>query len=313
MPEIAEVTLMADAIRSIALNRCLLNIEIFGGKYLNKGLDNLDQLRQDCPLIVESVNVKGKLVWMQLEHQWFILITFGMSGAIRYHTSESVSTANRFHLKFCLSEDQCFYFHDPRQFGNIIITHDQLVLNSKLSKLGPDMLTGPELTDSQFINIFRQSKFCSKNICCVLMCQEAISGIGNYLKAEILYRSRINPWVIVSDLDDQTLINLYHCIRETTQMAYQNHGASLYTYTGVRNEKGNFQDMLYVYNKKTDPNGYTVVRIPDHQSPDKRTTYYVPMVQIIGSFRDPNYGKIESTNQPKVNLKLKLKLKPNKK
>ena len=133
------------------------------------------------------------------------------------------------------------------------------------------------------------------------MSQQAVSGVGNYIKAEILYQCHINPWAEISDLDDQTLIHLHHAIRDIAQKAFVGHGASLYSYTGTRREKGTFQNLLKVYGKKCDPEGYPVITISEQISPDKRTTHYVPIVQTIGSRRDPNLPK------KKIVIRLKTK------
>ena len=92
----------------------------------------------------------------------------------------------------------------------------------------------------------------------------------------------------VLDIGDQTLIDLHHAIREIALEAYKGHGASLYTYTGTRREKGSFQEMLKVYGKQVDPVGNTVITIPETTSPDKRTTHYAPVIQVIGNSRDPS-------------------------
>jgi formamidopyrimidine-DNA glycosylase len=121
--------------------------------------------------------------------------------------------------------------------------------------------------------------------------QKAVSGIGNYLKSEILYECHINPWALVSDLDDQTLANMHHVMRQIILKAYKARGASLYTYSGTQREKGTFQNLLKVYGKDTDPFGNNVITIPDAESPDKRATHYVQSVQTIGQERDPRFAK----------------------
>jgi formamidopyrimidine-DNA glycosylase len=306
MPEIVEVALMADAIREIISGKKLQSVTILGGRYLKNGIDNLDQLSENLPMGVMSVNVKGKFCWIKLENDWYIAITFGMSGAIYYEPTEEVlddySETNgkkvsrqdymkHFHIKFETTNGQCFYYGDMRRFGTITISDDRRPLDKKLSELGPDMLTGQPITDQQFVDIFRQTKFNKKNICKVLMEQKAISGVGNYLKAETLYCCHINPWALVSDLDDETLINLHHAIRRIALQAYHGHGATLYTYSGTRREKGTFQDMLKVYGKDVDPLGNKVITIPEDVSPDRRTTHYVPSQQTIGNQRDPRPKK----------------------
>lgn len=291
MPEGPECTLMAHAIRQIISGKKLHNITILGGRYLLKGLDNLDQLAELYPITIESVNIKGKFCWIELADDWYISITFGMSGGIYYEPSDEQDSKQaymkNFHIKFETDDGQCFYFGDPRRFGTITISNDHAKLDKKLTQLGPDMLNDQPITDRQFIKIFRQPKFNQKNICRVLMEQKAISGVGNYIKAEVLYDCHINPWALVSDLDDPTLTQLHHSIRQISQQAYEARGASLYTYRGTSREQGAFQEMLKVYNQSADPDGRPVIIIPDKISPDRRTTHYVPLVQTIGNHRDP--------------------------
>jgi DNA-formamidopyrimidine glycosylase len=334
MPEIAEVALMSDAIREIANHKRLVQVEVLGGRYLKGGqisLKNYGEFNSRLPLTVESVNVRGKFCWLMLDQGWYIGITFGMAGGIYYQPNEDVLKQHaertgklvsmeeymkHFHVRFLMENQQCFYFGDARHFGTITLSNDPHELQKKLDRLGPDMLTGQPIADAQFVQIFRRPKFGNKNICVVLMGQEAISGVGNYIKAEALYACRISPWALVSDLDDTLLVHLYHNIREIAQQSYQGHGASLYTYTGTRKEKGSFQDLLKVYGKQFDPEGRPVVIIPEHQSPDKRTTHYVPTYQSVGQHRNPpslcgapSLCGTSSLCVPQIKLKPKLTLK----
>lgn len=305
---------MADAIREIMCNHLLQKVEILSGRYVRSGLAKLEQLSRDLPLKVTRVNVKGKFCWIELDGGWIIAITFGMAGGIYYEPTPDVIEAyassvgkkvtreeymKHFNIRFSSETGESFYFGDPRHFGTISLTQDRKSIDKKLASLGPDMLTGPPITDAEFIKIFRGSKFANKNICKVLMDQHAVAGVGNYIKAEVLYAGHINPWALVSDLDDATLTQLHQSIRHVALMAYESRGASLYTYTGTRREKGEFQDMLKVYGKERDPEGQRVIQIPESESPDKRTTHYVPSAQTIGAQRDPRA----------VCVKLKLKLK----
>lgn len=367
MPEIAEVALMADAIREIADGKQIIDIEVLGGKYkpyhiqdesgnwIDKiksaktgrmrsinpkehpggkhmvklsGLNEIKAQMKHGTIKVNAVNVKGKYCWLDLSSNWFIGITFGMSGGIYYEptvevlneysqrTGKIVTRAEymkHFHIKVVMNDNTCFYFGDMRRFGSWTISDQRSVLNKKLRTLGPDMLTSPPIPDQEFIRIFRT--YNSDNICKVLMGQKAVSGIGNYMKAEVLYECRISPWANVSCLSDSTLIALHKAIREIARKAYSGHGASLYTYAGTRREKGSFQDILKVYGKSHDPEGRVVEVIAENKSPDRRTTHYVPSVQSEEHAvpLDPMAKKKAILKKKtKISLKkIKLKLKTN--
>ena len=273
------------------------------------------------PLPVTAVKVKGKFCWIELGPEWFIGITFGMAGGIFYDPTDVIleeyskktgkvvtrqEYMKHFHVRFTADDGQVVYYGSTR-FGTLVVSQDRTKLNKKTESLGPDLLTGEPITDAEFIEIFRQPKFNKHNICHVLMEQKAVSGIGNYLKAEILYECQINPWANVMDLDDETLTHLHQTCRSLARQAYVGHGASLYTYTGTRREKGSFQNILKVYGKDIDPLGNQVMTIDEHHSPDKRTTHYVPSIQTLGQERDPHFVKKKLVIKLKKKLVIKLK------
>lgn len=272
MPEIAEVALMADSIRNILpVNPQIISIVINGGKYQSRPLKNLEEFNTACPLNILSVNTKGKFCWIELADDWIIGLTFGMTGTIMYQSETEVP-----HVTFNLNDNCRFFYHDVRRFGNITLTNDRRWLQSKLKSLGPDMLTGPEITDEQFIQALR--RFDNQNICKVLMNQKAVSGIGNYLKSEVLYKAKISPFICVKAIPDKVLSELHRIIRQTTKQAYQAQGASLYTYKSANRRKGSFQKMLQVYGKTYDPKGRKVLKV---KTSDGRSTYFVPEVQKV--------------------------------
>jgi len=337
MPEIAEVALMAKAVSDVCLGRQITEIDILGGRYLKKPLEDLDKLKAKLPLVVKDVKTKGKRCWLELtkdsevhlklndlkevasssvaESTWWILISFGMSGAIYYEPTDTEIAQARirlnkpgltrsdymkfYHIRVTVDGEVGFYFGDMRQFGSWKLFQNRAGLDSIIGNLGPDMLTGPPISDAEFINIFRGWRFCNKNICKVLMSQEAISGVGNYIKAEVLYRCRIHPEALISNLSDQNLIELHKTIKIVAQSAFDGSGASLYTFTGSRQEKGAFQKLLLVYNQEFDPFGNAVVRLKTY---DQRTTHWVPAIQIIGDPKLVSVPKIK-LNVPMPKLK----------
>jgi formamidopyrimidine-DNA glycosylase len=115
------------------------------------------------------------------------------------------------------------YFTDARNFGTIVITSDKSVLDKRLNKLAPDILRS-NMTNEQLLEITKQyisKSRANKNVVKVLMNQNAIvSGIGNYLVAEILYDARISPFTNLNEISSNKLKKLVHSMRKITKMAY---------------------------------------------------------------------------------------------
>lgn len=265
MPEGPEVKLFVDKLSSNYKNRTIKKTNILSGRFLKHGLD-LSIIENKKVL---SVSCKGKFIWFDFG-DIVLFNTLGMTG------SWGKTKTNHSRVEFIFDDNSCLYFNDMRSFGTLSV-NDHSLLKNKLKSIGPDMLSDPPC-ERKFIEIMRKHN--NKNICKALMSQNIVSGIGNYIKAESLWLSRINPFAGISCLTDENLINLYYAILFTIRSSYESQGATLRTYYTFDNEKGTYGDYLYVYGKKSDYNGYKVEKV---ETPDKRTTHYVKERQVIGS------------------------------
>lgn len=92
-----------------------------------------------------------------------------------------------------------------------------------LCTLGGDILPYPE--DGLFdVQSFQQRLLTPEHrlrtIGAALLDQQIVAGIGNYLRAEILFECRIDPWKLVGDLTAEELERLAIAIPEIAQRAY---------------------------------------------------------------------------------------------
>lgn len=311
MPEIAEVRLIADNISDFLDGNQIIKVEILHPdiipKYIARNLNGISEFNNFISvnsINVLNVNTRGKFCWVQLEQNWTIFITFGMSGNVRVEPTEQyIKKYNKnlqkrgsnpinkeeflkhCHLKIIYKDNKTdnichFYYHDIRRFGRWTFTKDTELLSKKLKTLGHDPLNDPKLSNDKIIDTFR--KYNSKNICKALMSQKLIAGVGNYIMSEILYESKVCPLASIENIPDENLIIIYKTIREIASNAYKHGGASLYTYSGMHGDQTEFKNELKVYNRKLDPLGNVVTRIPDKESPDKRSKFWVKEVQTIG-------------------------------
>ena len=104
-----------------------------------------------------------------------------------------------------------------------------------------------------------------------MMDQSRLSGVGNYLRAEILYRSKISPYRTLVSLSDEDIKVLYNNTLKIMMESYNQKGKY---YQGTKCGDG---FSLRVYKQETDPNGHPVLTFNDR---DNRTCYHVPQVQI---------------------------------
>jgi len=265
MPEGPEVKLFTEKLSHDFASKVVKRIEVISGRYSKKPIEDITELNNKT---LKSVSCKGKFIWFDFD-DIIIFNTLGMTGSWnRLKTKHS-------RIGIYFNDGDKLYFNDIRNFGTFQLK-TRSELERKIKSIGPDMLScPPSLAD--FVHLLRKKD--NKNICDVLMNQKVISGVGNYIKAESLWYSRINPHVDVKDLTDDNLSTLWKAIRFVINKSYQEQGASIQSYYTFDGEEGSAVQGFVVYGRTKDYNGYEVIK---ETTPDKRTTHWVKERQTIG-------------------------------
>jgi DNA-formamidopyrimidine glycosylase len=232
-----------------------------------------------------SVEVKGKFMWWIFSSGWMLWCTYGMSGQWKIEKSMAdVSDRQHVAVSICFADDQGDLTHaafvDPRHFGTVKFSRDPEELQRKLRAIGPDMLgwsmTEYDHASEDFATLLR-CKAADRTVAEALMDQRIVSGVGNYVKCEALYRAGVSPWSLCRHTSWTALERLHGAVVGVMRESYSLGGATLRTYSTVDGTRGGFADMMRVYGRKTDPEGREVVH---ETTPDGRTTHWVPSVQL---------------------------------
>tara|TARA_Y100000310_G_scaffold91181_1_gene88486 strand:+ start:6630 stop:7436 length:807 start_codon:yes stop_codon:yes gene_type:complete len=267
VPEGPECRRIAVQLAERVTNRQLLNVEILSGRYQKHGPpEGMEDILEWSPIGIFGAGVHGKFIFVLLEGEWSIWSTLGMTG----RWSSEMTKHSR--LKFSLSDGD-IYFTDPRNFGTVKFVKGKDKILNKIKSLGLDMLA-EKISNEDFYSIIRKET--DKPLVKVLMDQTKFSGIGNYVKAEALYLSRISPHVLCCDLSDEKLLKLKNSIELVLKESYNSGGTTIQTYSDMHGNPGNYNQKLMVYSQKIDPTGHPVIK---EVTADGRTTHWVPDVQ----------------------------------
>ncbi|NWW70103.1 NEIL1 Endonuclease, partial [Climacteris rufus] len=129
-----------------------------------------------------------------------LVFRFGMSGSFRL--SPAAELPRHAHLRFLTRESpvRALSFVDPRRFGSWRLG------DAWEPDRGPCVLTEYQAFRENVLKNLDDRAF-DKPICEVLLNQKYFNGIGNYLRAEILYRLKIPPFekarTVLEALKDQ--------------------------------------------------------------------------------------------------------------
>jgi len=270
MPEGPECRRIAEGLARIISGKKITAIDVLSGRYLKKEFSGLQKIKNCLPLTVAGAGVHGKFIYLICEKQFSIWNTLGMSGL--WKTEQGKHSRVRIRL----SDGTSVYFDDMRNFGTLKMVAGKHQLIEKLQSLGPDMLN-TDVQSQVFISMLRKKN--DINICKVLMDQTVVAGVGNYLKADVLWASKIYPFSKVSDLTDVELSELCKNIKEIIRSSYATGGETIQTFSDVKHQKGNYSSKFLVYNRKIDELGNKVIK---EMTPDGRKTYWVEKVQTKG-------------------------------
>lgn len=268
MPEGPEVKKVTDFLNENFKNNLITAIEIKGGRYKKHGpFEGFEKLKSVLPAKVTFVSCKGKFIWLEINNCYYLGSTLGMSG-----TWTKVENKHS-HVAFTTASGEKIYFNDVRNFGTLKLFENQEIFVKKLNTIGPDLLNEHVILSDFRDRIYRQK---NKTIAEALMNQKVVSGIGNYLKAECLYASKISPHRPCSEIKKEEMNVLFDACRRIIRLSYNSGGATISTYRQPNGEKGLYSRRFAVYNQKYDPDGNEVIK---EQTRDKRTTHWVPSVQ----------------------------------
>jgi formamidopyrimidine-DNA glycosylase len=315
MPEGPEVTILSQYLLTKLEGRIIEKMEILSGKYSNNKMDNHDLLDGSNEYQVESIDSKGKLMWMTLKNiktneKIYLTSHLGLTGFWGF--SEGKNDRLKFTIKDKDKDNKkkyFLYYEDDRNFGNIEIYkyQEKKDLDKKIDDLAIDALKG-EYDIDDFVKVYnafltKSKKRKEQNITLVLMKQKKsdgiVSGIGNYLVAEILYEAKISPFRTAGSLSDDEIRNLGKAIQYLTKLSYYDNTTGYMTHFDdfIDVHKERIKKSIYpdfhkhikikkgekfefkVYRQKKDPDGNPVEA--DKSIQKTRSTYYVPNVQKL--------------------------------
>lgn len=266
MPEGPEVKRMAMGLAHEATSRLLVEVEILSGRYTKKPLGGHAAIGLELPLRVVGAGCHGKFMYLLLEDGWSVWSTLGMTG------SWSVTPGKHARVRFSF-EDSEIYFNDQRNFGTLNFRKGPNALRTKLASLGPDIMARDFDAKTVIHSLRKRNNW---NVTKALMNQSVVAGIGNYVKAEALWLTSIDPWRNIGELSDAELLSLVEAANQVCEESFRTGGATIRTYRGFDGSEGDYADEFMCYGQRKDPDGNEIIR---EATPDGRITHWAPKRQ----------------------------------
>ena len=190
---------------------------------------------------------------------------------------------NHLNVEFMIDKEKhkdiAFIYYDQLNFGTLKATDNPADLEKKLKELGPDMME-----DTTTFEIFKKqiTKGTNKTkpIGNVIVNQKLISGVGNYLRADGLWMSKISPFRNVEDVSDKEMELLYKSLQALMWGDYNyKEGVKKDIITNTIKLPNDYKRDFFVYRQDKDINGKVVKKTELFDGSQKRFIHWVEEVQ----------------------------------
>lgn len=191
-----------------------------GNKY-SKGKYNDIRKWMATPHVITRVYSVGKNTFIQSDLT--LRIKYGLTGciesALRQPEHSATPPAN---TRMTISATGgVLYFTDPLNFGDLTLM-TATEAEQYISTLGPDVMD-LQPTPGDLERFITALQLCgnTKPVAELLDTPNCIAGIGNYMRAEILYEAGLAPLVRVRDLKQEGFNKLYNAVLSVRDKAVQ--------------------------------------------------------------------------------------------
>ena len=261
MPELPEVETIANGLRQTVLGRRILSVTL--GK--TDFIDDPAALEHNLPgKQIASVDRYGKFMLLRLTPALnfkngsapneetnvgnafaSLLVHLGMTGHLAPQ-SASHPCAKHTHACFLLDDGRELRYTDARRFGRMAYLAGQ-ALEEELRGFGADPL---EVSVKEFDARVRTRR---ARIKALLLDQSVLRGVGNIYADESLWKAKIHPTRLGTNLTRQQAKALHLALRAILQKAIAMRGSSISDFLDAEGEPGEYQRHHRAYGREGKP------------------------------------------------------------
>lgn len=253
MPELPEVETVRRGLALACIEKKIISVQVLHPRATNpRSLVALDSV---SGATIKGVSRRGKFLWFELDRPLALVAHLGMSGQFRILDNQGKDERSEKHLRarFNLKNPGRSRAHvelqfiDQRTFGWLAVAQYSGVTPELVSKIALDLF------DLQFDRQATISKFRARRseIKRALLDQNLMSGVGNIYADESLWRAKIHPQSVASELSVRTIGKLLDAVHSVMSQALVEGGTSFDSlYVNVNGESGYFNRSLEVYGRE---------------------------------------------------------------
>jgi formamidopyrimidine-DNA glycosylase len=220
MPELPEVETLRRDLESSVLGRTIVATTLGRLRSVRRYDDPQRFVAETEGASFDGFGRHGKYLYARLSTEETLVVHLRMSGQMRLAESVDESLATHTHVRFALDDGRELRFIDPRTFGELWVTDNDL---PELRHLGPDALV--LLDDAKaFRESLRARRMAVKG---VLLDQGTLAGVGSIYADEACFRAALRPTRLASSLTGPAAQRLRLALQEVLAEGIAARGSTL--------------------------------------------------------------------------------------
>lgn len=248
MPELPEVETVRRSLCALLPHKKIAAAEIFKPQIIAMGDD-----KAFAALIGQefaAFDRRGKYLIFTMSGGGRMVVHLRMTGKLLYN-KERQPREKHDHLCFAFADGSELVYNDTRAFGRFWLTDEAgLAGISGLASLGLEPLNEAFSAAYWREQIKRRPR---AQVKAALLDQHIVAGLGNIYADEVLFRAGVHPEQKAGALTAEDDERLVCAMREILREAIANRGTTFRDYVDGNNQKGGYQQLLRVFQKKGEP------------------------------------------------------------
>lgn len=243
MPEIAEVETVRNTLKSMILNKKIVDVNIIYPKIIESDINDFKDILIGRKFI--DIDRIGKWLMFDL-NDYYLLSHLRMEG--KYFVKKSTDDIVKHeHIIISFEDGTDLRYHDTRKFGRM-----NLVKKSDIDKVEAIKKQGIEANSNKLTKEYLYDKIHKKNIPIksLLLDQTIISGLGNIYANEVMFDARINPSRLGKDISLKECDLIVKASKKIIDAAIKDGGTTIKSYTSSLGVTGRFQQHLMVHKRE---------------------------------------------------------------
>ena len=266
MPELPEVETTRRGVEPYVVGRSISQLAVHEPRLRWRVAS--DMAARVAGQTIVSAGRRAKYLLFELESGGTLILHLGMSGSLRVLPTDTPRLPHD-HVDLILDSGLLLRFNDPRRFGSLHYTEDDVEQHPLLAKLAPEPFDAAFNTEYLW-HVTRRRSVAIKQL---IMNSQLVVGVGNIYASEALFRAGVRPRRAARSLKREEVTRLVDAIRKVLAMAVKVGGTTLRDYVGADGNPGYFLQKLFVYERAGEP--CRRCKTPIRQiTQGQRSTYY---------------------------------------